>query len=385
MRIVICGDSHIGAVYGLGGPNGTGGNTRVDDYEKTLNYIVDYCIENKADAFIQTGDAFDKRNPAPEHVEVMNRALKKLSMNNIMAVVLMGNHDYKKTGPSYTSSISTIPAKDMPNVRVVLSKEIISLSKGEESVNLLLLPFLDRRLLPGKSTKEDSEIYEKQIISMINSAVEHPIVAVGHNFFYEGTYNDYGGAEVLVKPSAFKGCDLVAMGHLHQFRVINKKDPIALYTGSMEKINFGDANVQKVFIDYDTEEKKVKIQKTPTVDLIDSTIDLSEYTFDNIEDSISEKLQKLDVNEKIVRVNLKLSESALGAVTKSAVEKMLYDNGAHFVSRVLFEQVYKKIVRSSSILEEKDSYKMFENFVKGQEYSEDLEKEILSTAKNIIG
>ena len=44
MRVVVCGDSHIGATFGLGKSNGSGGNTRVDDYEKSLNYIVDYCI-----------------------------------------------------------------------------------------------------------------------------------------------------------------------------------------------------------------------------------------------------------------------------------------------------------------------------------------------------
>ena len=31
MRAVICGDTHIGAIFGLGKNNGRGGNTRVDD------------------------------------------------------------------------------------------------------------------------------------------------------------------------------------------------------------------------------------------------------------------------------------------------------------------------------------------------------------------
>ena len=47
MRIVVCGDTHIGAVFGLGRPNGKGGNTRVDDYKKTLNHIIDYTISKQ--------------------------------------------------------------------------------------------------------------------------------------------------------------------------------------------------------------------------------------------------------------------------------------------------------------------------------------------------
>ena len=93
MRSIICGDTHIGAVFGLGRPNGRGGNTRVDDYESTLNSIIDYTIESKADIFIQTGDLFEHRDPSPQHMKIVDKALKRLSNANIATFVLMGNHD----------------------------------------------------------------------------------------------------------------------------------------------------------------------------------------------------------------------------------------------------------------------------------------------------
>ena len=79
MRVIVCGDSHIGAVFGLGKPKKDGGNTRVDDYEKSLNSIIDYAIDSSADIFVQTGDIFDSRTPSSENMEVVNRAFKKLS------------------------------------------------------------------------------------------------------------------------------------------------------------------------------------------------------------------------------------------------------------------------------------------------------------------
>ena len=76
MRAIVCGDVHIGAIFGLGGPTKSGGNTRVDDYANTLNWIVDYTINTGADLFIQTGDLFESRNPSLEYLAIADTAIK---------------------------------------------------------------------------------------------------------------------------------------------------------------------------------------------------------------------------------------------------------------------------------------------------------------------
>lgn len=384
MKIVICGDSHIGAIYGLGGPNGSGGNTRIDDYEKTLNYIADYCIENNVDVFIQTGDAFDKRNPTAEQLEVFNRVLKKLSFNNVFSAVIMGNHDYKKTGPTFTSSLLSLSAKELPNVRVVLEPEMITLTNDKGIVNLLLMPFRDRKLYSGKSTKEDSALYEEEVSNLIDGVIDGPIVAIGHNFFYEGSYNDYGGSEVLARTEAFKGCDLIAMGHYHNFRILKKSNPVAIYTGAMERINFGDAKSKKVFIEFDTSDKKVKVLSAPIRDLWDESIDLTGSTFESVDEDIDNLLKDVDLTEKIVRLKVVLHEKLASTLKRASLEKKLYESGAFYVSRINFEQIYQRLVRDTSILEEKDDFSIFKAFVEGQGFSSEMEKQILLEAKTIM-
>ena len=54
MRVVICGDTHFGAVFGLGKRMPDGVNTRVRDYENSFNKIVDYCIDESIDAVSYT-------------------------------------------------------------------------------------------------------------------------------------------------------------------------------------------------------------------------------------------------------------------------------------------------------------------------------------------
>jgi exonuclease SbcD len=385
MKIVICGDSHIGAVFGLGGPNGKGGNSRIDDYEKTLNFIIDYCIENSVDVFVQTGDAFDKRNPTAEQMEIMNKALKRLSFHNIFSVVIMGNHDYKKTGPTFASSITGLSARDLPNVRTVLNPEIISLSNGGDNINLLLMPFRDRKQYAGKSIKEDTSLYEQEVMDLIASKQEGPIVAIGHNFFYEGSYNDYGGTEVLPRIESFKGCDLVAMGHYHNFKILKKADPIAVYTGSMEKINFGDANSKKIFLEYNTESKRTKVLAAPVRELWDESIDLTSSTFETVVGDLESKLSVVEVNDKIVRLKIIIHEKLSSSLNRSSVEKRLYELGSHYVSKVNFEQIYQRLIRDTSILEEKDDYSMFKAFIEGQGFDAEMEKRILLEVETIIG
>tara|TARA_R110002020_G_scaffold50716_7_gene143260 strand:+ start:42266 stop:43426 length:1161 start_codon:yes stop_codon:yes gene_type:complete len=385
MRIIICGDSHIGAVFGLGKIKKSGGNTRVDDYERSFNYIVDYAIESEADVFVQTGDIFESRSPSAEHMEVVNRALKKLSKNNISSIIIMGNHDYIKCGKSYSSAISTLSAKDYPNVRMVLEPQIIDISNNSDSVQLLLVPYRDKRMYDGDSTKERSKEFDGHISDIIKSSSKKtPIVAIGHNFFYEGSYNDYGGSEVLANPVAFDGCDLVVMGHQHNFRVVRKSGPPSIYIGSMEKTNFGDQSIDKFFIDYNTSTKKTIIKKNPVRDLCDAKISAIECNESEIDSFVINELKKLDLKDKIARVRIAIKDSMITSLNKKRIESEAYSMGAFYLSKIVIDAISHRIVRDISVLNNKDDYSIFKAFVESQEFSDDISKKILESAGDII-
>ena len=386
MRIVICGDTHIGAIFGLGAYTKNGGNTRIDDYEKTLNYIVDYAIENNVDAFIQTGDAFDSRTPAPEHMNVLNRAIKKLSRANITSIVIMGNHDYRRTGESFTSAISSLACKDYPNVRLILEPEVLKFyDKNNGNTQIVLIPYRDRRMYSGKTTEEDSNLYQQEVFSLLKECDEEsPTVVIGHNFYYNGSYNDYGGTEILAKLDTFEKCDMVVMGHYHEFKIVKKKPP-AVYIGSMEKINFGDEHVDKFFIDYDAATKQTKVLKCPSRQLQDESIDLSECSYLDLDLKLKNKIKDLELKDKITRLKIAIKDNLAASIKKSEVERLLYDQGAFFVSKVIIEPIITRIIRDDAILQHKDDYSMFKAFLESQENmdSDDVVV-ILSEAKKII-
>lgn len=386
MRAIICGDTHIGAVFGLGRPNGKGGNTRVEDYEATLNSIIDHAIDSKADIFIQTGDLFEHRDPSPQHMKIVDKAFKRLSNANIATFVIMGNHDYKRSGSDFTSAITSLAASEYPNVRMLLKPEIVEVCNSKnEKVNLLLLPYRDRRMYSGSNIREQTESFNSHIKELVGQAKgDNPLIAVGHNFFFEGSYNDYGGSEVMATPGAFNGCDAAIMGHLHQFRVLQKRAPVCIYSGSMEKSNFGDAAVDKYYIDYSFFDKKIKFCKSNVRGLLDKAIDLSSSDFSNIVDNLKTELEKENLDEKIVRIKILVDEKIASALDKQAIQTDLYKLGAFHVSKVIIEAISKRIVRDNSILQHKDDFSMLKAFLESQDMDKEYSLELLKEAKIIM-
>jgi len=175
------------------------------------------------------------------------------------------------------------------------------------------------------------------------------------------------------------------MGHLHQFRVLRKSAPVCIYTGSMERSNFGDATVDKYFVDYNISRKKAKFCKIPSRGLLDATEDLSGLGFSGISEALTNAIDAHDVSEKIVRFKVIADEKVLPAIDKASIQSTLYDNGAFHVSKVIIEAISKRVVRDNSVLKHKDDFSMFKAFLESQEIEEEYRKLLLEETQIIMG
>ena len=386
MKAVILGDVHFGCIHGLGKSKPDGGNTRYDDYEATMNYVVDYCIENKIDVFIQTGDLFEYRDPSATVMSMADRFLKKLSNSGIQTFVIMGNHDYKRRGDSFTSSISSLPAINYPNINFVLNPKIMSVESSEDDkMDILLLPFRDKRMYSGETLLEKCSAYEKEINELVRSSDgDSPIIAVGHNFFYEGSYNDYGGRELLVNPDRLEGLNSVFMGHLHSFRVLRNSNPTCIYTGSMERNNFGEAKENKNFIIYNSKNDEVTFHKPPLRNLIEIKKDLSDFDVSNVYSGITDLIDSFDLKDSICRLTVDVREELIPTLNRSKLKAYIYEKGAFYVPKVNLLPVRKRVVRDTSILDNEDDYSMFESFLAQQGIEKKDLEFLLKEAKTIM-
>ena len=298
----------------------------------------------------------------------------------------MGNHDYKRRGDSFSSAISSLPAKNYPNINFVLNPTVSTVenTKGER-LDLVLLPFRDKRMFEGETLPEKCKSYE----SLINDLTESrdsdcPVIAIGHNFFYEGSYNDYGGRELLVNPRALNGLNSIFMGHLHSFRVLKNSDPTAIYTGSMERNNFGEAREQKNFIIYDSKYDEITFHKPPLRNLIEIKSDLSKLDVSNVYSGIIELIDKYDLKDSICRLSVDIKEELIPTLNKGKIKKYLYEKEAFFVSKVNLMPVRNRVIRDTSILDNEDDYSMFESFLNQQNIDKKELSLILKEAKLIM-
>jgi len=72
------------------------------------------------------------------------------------------------------------------------------------------------------------------------------------------------------------------------------------------------------------------------------------------------------------------------AIDKIFVKKYLYDNGAHFVSKIIIEPVINRVVRDSEILNHSNDYEMFEAFIESQAFDSGILKSIQKEGRKII-
>jgi len=387
MRTIILGDQHIGNIQGCGRQNGSGGNTRIDDYERSLNFVVDYAIKTKADIFISTGDVFETRSPTTEHIQIVDRAIKRLSDSGIFTIFIMGNHDYKKTGETFTSALATMQANSYQNVRILLEPDIITYSnKAGDHQAMILLPYRDRRMYGGTTIKEATDAYNKHIVSLVSRVDKYSAtIAVGHNFFFDGNYFDFGGHEVLASPDSFIGIDAVVMGHYHTAKVIRKANPIAHYCGSMERTNFGDADVMKFFSVFDSETKTFQQVKIPVRDLLDIVLDLSASTAFTYLADYKQQIADHDFQDKICRIKIRVKDGMQNQLSRPDLERLLYDAGAYYVSKISWDVERIRLEKDKDILSNKTDFEIFKAFAKTQDVEAGFLQKILEEARKIMG
>jgi exonuclease SbcD len=78
--------------YGRVDP-GTGLSSRLGDFLKTLNFALDWALENDVHLVVIAGDIFKNRDPTPTVQREFARAIRKLSEAGMPTFIVVGNHD----------------------------------------------------------------------------------------------------------------------------------------------------------------------------------------------------------------------------------------------------------------------------------------------------
>lgn len=340
VRFIHTADIHFGMEnYGRIDPK-RGIHSRLIDFEKALSFCIDFALEQEVDFFLFSGDAYKTAHPTPTHQRLLMNCFLRLYQAKIPVVIIIGNHDNPLShGKAHALDIfGQIP---LEGFHVISKPTALRLETKNGPVQIVGIPWPTRNTLAlhnehqHLSATEITEYISTGVTKIIASLAADldqslPSVLAGHLTVSNGIFSGSEkravyGTDPLFMPSqlGIVPFDYVALGHLHRFQNVNGSQfPPIVYSGSIERIDFGERKEDKGFCYVTIHEKEMtsfEFIKTPTRPFIQ--IDARLYDPDHQTELLLEEIQKHELEGAIVKILYHLPPHTKDRVDLSAVQK----------------------------------------------------------------
>jgi len=330
----------------------TGIHTRLLDFEKALNFCIDTAIEKKVDFFLFSGDAYKTAYPTPTQQKLLFRCFLRLYDNNIPIVIIVGNHDHPLSFGK-ANSLDIFSQFPSDGFHVIAQPKTITIKTKNGPINIVGIPWPTRNNISmnteqyQKSSTDITDYISSAIATIIQQKAHKldpaiPAVLAGHLTVSSGIFSGsekraiYGNDPVLFPSQlAIKPFDYVALGHLHRYQDLNKNGhPAVVYSGSPERIDFGERKEDKGFCLVTIKSKTNthhEFIKTPQRSLIQIELVLDEKS-DHTEQVLN-AIKKHSLSHAIVKIIYYVPSNIHDAVDLKMVHKSL--SKAHYVVGII--------------------------------------------------
>ncbi len=253
VRVLHTSDWHIGkTIRGL---------SRADEHRAALAEVAEIARDQQVDVVLVAGDLFETAAPTAESETIAWQALLELAESAGHVVVIAGNHD----NPRRLEALRDLAR--LGNIHIVAEPRrpddggVISLTIGDQLVNIAALPFVSKRGIVRADQLMHDEAYEhaglyaervQSILTALDDACDDDAlrIVMAHGFVLGG---GTGGGErpahltdeYAIPAQVFPlGANYVALGHLHKAQKV--PGPTAIhYSGSLLQLDFGDSDAKK--------------------------------------------------------------------------------------------------------------------------------------------
>jgi len=248
MRLLHFADLHLGVEnYGRLDP-ATGLHSRLLDFLRVFDFIIDTAISRPVDLVLFCGDAFRSREPSPTLQCLFAERIIRLAEAEIPAMILPGNHDLPPL-PGRRSALEIYPILNVPGVEVVTQPRLLRIATASGPLQIASLP--------AGSKGSESETGTIDLVKALATQVENdcPAILAGHVAIKGAKVGAETtltlGREVLLPREALLQPEFcyIALGHLHRFQDLNPgKQPPLVYCGSPERVDFSEETEPKGFV-----------------------------------------------------------------------------------------------------------------------------------------
>jgi len=325
MKIIHCSDLHIGVeTYGSIDPK-TGLNTRLLDVLRSVDTVFNFAIKNNADIIIISGDIYKNREPSPTWQREFARRVKQFSAAGIPLVIVPGNHDLPGN-ETKANSVEIFDALDVEHILIATKPEVIRIDTKDGPLYVACCPW------PRRSSHVDIPVALDDLSKL--GYGETPFILAAHLAVSgsvagtEATMSIGTDPVVALSDVANPVYDYVALGHIHRRQVLCEQPPV-IYSGSLERLDFGDEGDDKGFYEVDIvpgpAPRKVTWQFHPIEAREFITFEFEINDGDNPTDRILQGIGDTGdaIKDAIVRLKVSIPESMKGQLRESEIRRAL--------------------------------------------------------------
>ena len=396
------GDVHFGVEnYGRFDPL-TGLPSRLVDFRDALLQAIDIALDAGIELAVFAGDAYKTRDPNQTHQREFAQCLSRLTRAGVPIVMLAGNHDIPNT-KGRANAIEIFGALSGENLHVfdTPSLKVVETKSGTR-VQIAAMPYLIKSLVLSREENKDKGVQETtQLIVDRYAAGIHalaaqcdpdlPTILMGHFSVANAklSANQVGyltnEPEVLLSVLTQPAFDYVALGHIHRYQDLNKgQQPPVVYSGSIERIDFGERSEEKGFALVDlvkgaSEVKHVTVKTRPFVEIDVDATDAGE----NPTEKIVAAIKKQTIDDAIVKVSYKINSEQQAALREPEIRAAL---NASFLTVSLHKEIVRDTdaVRSKLLTEALDPLRALEVYCETRETLRGRKEEMVAHAEPLL-
>ena len=405
MLIIHTADIHIGVEnYSRPDPK-TRTSSRLQDFLRSLDELVDYSIDNEADLVLICGDVYKSRNPTQTHQREFVKRISRLAREGIKVFLLAGNHDSPNV-PGPATTLDIFPTLDIENVQIAneLNTQIVQTRNG--SIQIISLPwirkgdFMSLEKYNQLSNEKFNSAIEEKLIEDLDKEIANldssmPSILASHvSVDLAKTSSEKSmtlGKDYLL-PTNFLAnpkLDYVALGHIHRHQILND-DPPVVYSGSLERIDFGEEKDSKGFcvIDISTSpDKKNRLNSYKFVEVNARRFKTIQIKIEENHGSPNEKIvaeiKKHDIYETIAQVIIEVSSSRYSEISDRKIRDSLSE--ANFVAAIRKNVITESKNRLGKELHESiPAIEALETYLKERNIGEGKIRLLLEKGQNLI-
>jgi exonuclease SbcD len=378
IKLLHTADVHFGSdTYGRIDPE-TGLNTRLRDFRRSFDFMVEQALAEDIDLFLFAGDAYRTADPTPTQQKMFAEGLRPLAERGIPIVMIVGNHDHPVSFGK-ASALDIFPYLQ-GHVQVFRTPDWRVIPTKSGPLQLLALPWpirstlLSREEHRRRSPAEIRTFIEEKYVQFLDAMLcdegfdpALPTVLAAH-LTVQGA--EAAGSErtsliehepkFTVGQLARPGIDYVALGHIHKHQDRNDSHtPPVVYCGSIERITFKEWNERKgfVLVEIDTtngqKQTRYRFVETPARPFLAFDIDARQSP--DPTETILQTLAAQDVRDAVVRVRYQIDEHQREQIDTARIRETLRE--AYAVAELVrevdpAERQRRTIVTRESTLEE---------------------------------